>query len=147
MEHALARVCGLLSLAAAALHAGLVEDHLGEWWGYGLFFIAASLGQGLYGLILLALPHRPSSWDAEHWRAWRVKLFGVGVAGNVAVIVLYTVTRSVGIPFVGPAAGEVEPVEALGLATKAIEMLTVAGLLVLVQRLRRRAPDAGRAVV
>lgn len=146
MEQSLARVCGLLSLAAAALHAGLVEEHLGEWWGYGFFFLLASLAQGVYGLVLLALPLRPSSWDAEAWRTWRLRLFAVGVAGNVAVIVLYTITRSVGIPFFGPAAGEVEPVEALGLATKAIEMLTVAGLLVLVHRLRRPAPSASVAV-
>lgn len=145
MDRALAQACGALSLAAAALHAGLVEDHLDEWWGYGLFFITASLGQGLYGLVLLALPRAPA-WDPAQWRAWRLRLFAVGIAGNVAVIVLYTVTRSTGIPLFGPAAGETEPVEALGLATKAIEMLTVLGLLVLVHRLRRQGTAPGPIV-
>lgn len=135
MDHALVRICGLLSLAAAALHAGLVEEHLDEWWGYGFFFIAASLAQGVYGLVLLALPRQPP-WEASQWRAFRLRLFSAGVIGNLAVVALYTLTRSVGIPFFGPAAGEVEPVEAFGLATKAVEMLTVVGLLVLVQRLR-----------
>ncbi|MEK6975866.1 MAG: hypothetical protein AABY18_05945 [Candidatus Thermoplasmatota archaeon] len=139
MDQALARVCGVLSLAAAAMHAGLVDEHLEEWWGYGLFFILASLAQGLYGLILLALPLRPA-WDPEDWRVWRLRLFTAGIVANVAVIVLYTISRSTGIPLFGPAAGEVEPIEALGLATKAVEMLTVLGLLVLVRRLRANRP-------
>ena len=135
MQTAVARVCGVLSLAAAALHAGLVDQHLDEWWGYGLFFILASIGQGLYGLILLALPVRPA-WDPESWRRWRVRLYATGIAGNGAVLVLYTVTRTVGIPLFGPEAGEVEAVDALGLTTKAVELLTVLGLAWLMQRAR-----------
>jgi hypothetical protein len=143
MDHALARICGVLSLAAAALHAGLVEEHMDEWWGYGSFFITASLAQGLYGLVLLALPRQPP-WEASQWHTFRLRLFSAGVIGNLAVIALYALTRSVGIPLLGPAAGEVEPVEAFGLATKAVELLTVGGLLVLVHRLRRS--DAGRTL-
>lgn len=134
---ALVGLCGLLSLAAAALHAGLVGEHLREWWGYGYFFIIASLAQGVYGLVLLALPDRPS-WEPGHWRRFRVKLYSAGIAGNGFVLILYAITRTVGIPF-GPAAGEVEPVEALGLATKAIELLTVGGLAILLQRARAEA--------
>lgn len=139
MSIAVARVCGVLSLAAAALHAGLVEEHLREWWGYGLFFILASVAQGVYGLVLLALPSRPD-WEPAQWRRFRIRLFAAGIAGNGAVLVLYTVTRTVGIPFFGPDAGEVEPVDALGLATKAIELLTVLALAWLMQRARAEAP-------
>lgn len=140
MERGLIRTCGFLFLAAAALHAGLIEDHLQEWWGYGTFFIVASLAQGVYGLVLLALPVSPTSWPTGEWRLWRVRLFTVGIVGNALVILLYTVTRTTGIPLFGPAAGEIEPIETLGLATKAIELLAVGGLLILVRRLRRTVP-------
>ncbi len=139
MSIPVARTVGVLSLAASALHAGLIEEHLGEWWGYGLFFILASVAQGLYGLILLAMPSRPS-WDPAEWRHWRTRMYAAGIVGNGAVLVLYTVTRTVGIPLFGPAAGEVEPVDALGLATKAIELLTVLGLAWLLHRARAEAP-------
>ena len=142
MTTAVARVCGVLSLAASALHAGLVDEHLREWWGYGLFFIVASVAQGVYGLVLLALPSHPTSWEPAQWRDWRVRLYAAGIIGNGAVLVLYTVTRTVGIPFFGPAAGEVEPVDALGLMTKGIELLTVLVLAWLLQRARAEAPRA-----
>ena len=32
----------------------------------------------------------------------------MGIAGNLAIVVLYLLTRTVGIPFFGPEAGEVE---------------------------------------
>lgn len=126
----LVRVAATLSIAASALHAGLVDDHLDEWWGYGLFFIVASLAQGVYGLVLFALPARPS-WEATAWRRWRRGLYKAGVAGNLAVLALYIVTRTSGIPLFGPEAGEVEPVGVLDLVTKGIELLLVACLLAL----------------
>ena len=136
MTRPLEQASATLSLLAAALHAGLVDDHLDEWWGYGLFFILASLAQGVYGLVLFALPGRPTRWDPAHWRTFRLRLYATGVLGNGLVLVLYAVTRTVGIPLFGPAAGEVEPVDALGLATKAVELLTILLLAILLQRTR-----------
>lgn len=135
----LVRLAAVLSLAASALHAGLVDEHLDEWWGYGLFFIAASVGQGLYGLILFALPSRPS-WEARDWRRWRRTLYAVGVAGNLAVLALYVVTRTSGIPLFGPAAGAVEEVGTIDLVTKGIEALLVGCLLALHGLVQREAP-------
>src|SRR5687767_9272314 len=126
------RVAATLSLLAAAVHAAVVEDHLAEWWGYGAFFIAASLAQGLYGLVLFALPARPA-WPASDWLAWRRRLYLAGIAGNLAVIALYAVTRTVGIPLLGPEAGTVEAVGALDAASKAFEAGLVACLLVLLR--------------
>jgi hypothetical protein len=62
----------------------------------------------------------------------------VGIVANSAVIVLYVVTRTVGVPFLGPAAGEVEPPGAGGVITTALEVVLV-GLLVALRR-----PTAGR---
>jgi hypothetical protein len=89
------RAAASLSLLAAAMHLWAVPDHLEEWWGYGAFFVVLALAQGLYALGLVRWP--PS-------RAY----FLVGVAGNLAVAILWLVTRTTGIPLLGPHAGEVE---------------------------------------
>lgn len=133
-----ARAAGALCLAAAALHAALAGEHLREWWGYGAFFVAASIGQGVYGLVLLALPRAPP-WPPGEWRAWRVRMYTVGILGNAAVLALYAVTRTVGIPWLGPAAGEVEPVGTLDLPTKLAEALAV-GVLAALRRQALREP-------
>ncbi|MHB1262286.1 MAG: hypothetical protein ACYC2H_11290 [Thermoplasmatota archaeon] len=141
-DRALVRAAAAMSLLAAAVHAGLIGEHLREWWGYGAFFVLASLAQGTYGLILLALPARPN-WDVLAWRAWRRRLYLAGAAGNAAVIGLYVVSRTLGVPFVGPAEGEVEPVGALDLATKATEALLVGSLLLLRWRVAREGTGTG----
>ena len=136
LDRALVRLAATLSLLAASLHAALVEAHLEEWWGYGLFFVVASVAQGGYGLLLFALPARPR-WEPGAWRSWRRRLYAAGIVGNLAVIGLYAVTRTVGIPWFGPAAGEVEAVGSLDLPTKAAEALTVACLALLSWRVGR----------
>jgi hypothetical protein len=54
----------------------------------------AAAAQILYTPIVLLLPTR-------------IVLLG-GIANNLAIVVLYLLTRTVGIPFFGPEAGEVE---------------------------------------
>lgn len=136
------RTAGGLCLAAAALHAALIDAHLDEWWGYGLFFVVASIAQAVLGLILLSLPRSPA-WPAGQWRAWKRRLFLAGALGNLAVIALYVVTRTLGIPFFGPEAGEVEAVGALDLPTKLAEAGAVA-LLILLHRDAREPAAAGQ---
>jgi hypothetical protein len=109
------RAAASLSLLAAAMHLWAVPDHLEEWWGYGAFFVVLALAQGLYALGLVRWP--PS-------RAY----FLVGVAGNLAVAILWLVTRTTGIPLLGPHAGEVERVGVLDLACTVAEVGIVAGL-------------------
>src|SRR5215218_2112132 len=83
-----------LSLLAALVHLWVTPEHFEEWWGYGAFFLVAGAAQILYVPIVLLLP----TW---------IVLLG-GIAGNLAIVVLYLLTRTVGIPFFGPEAGEVE---------------------------------------
>lgn len=143
----LLRYGGMLSLAAAALHAAVIDTHLEEWWGYGLFFILASIGQGLYGLILLAMPLHPQ-WPPETWARFKTRLFWLGIHLNLMVIALYAITRTTGIPILGPQAGQVEPVGAFDLVTKGIEAALASCLLLLValdknpKTTTKRAPEA-----
>ena len=45
-----------------------------------------------------------------------------GIAGNLAIVVLYLLTRTVGIPLFGPGAGEVEGVSFIGLCATTSEV-------------------------
>lgn len=116
-----------LSLGAALIHSVLVEEHLAEWWGYGLFFLLAALAQGFYGVLLLAQPWQPSRYGGGALDAGRLQrgILLAGILGNLSIVALYVVTRTVGIPFFGPEAGEVEPWTGLGLVSKAAELALV----------------------
>ncbi len=105
-----------LSLAAAMIHLWVVPDHLGEWWGYGFFFLFVALAQGLYGVVLLRWPER--------------RLLLAGVAGNLALISLFVSMHTAGLPL-GPHTGEAHPVDALGISATASELALVLLLLAL----------------
>jgi hypothetical protein len=87
-------VAAALSLVAALVHLWAMPEHFERWWGYGAFFLFVAIAQGFYGVALLR-------WS-------RPPFFLLGVTGNLAVVILYVVTRTVGVPFFGPHAGEVE---------------------------------------
>ncbi len=85
-----------LSLVAALVHLWVTPEHFEEWWGYGTFFLVSAAAQALYAPLLLRWPNRT--------------ILLLGVAGNLAIVSLYLLTRTVGIPFFGPHAGEAEGV-------------------------------------
>ena len=97
-----------LSLLAALIHLWVTPEHLEEWWGYGTFFLIAAIVQGLYGVALLRRPRRPL-------------LLLLGIGGNLSIVVLYLLTRTVG----GPHAGEVEGVRVADLSATAAELALV----------------------
>jgi len=67
-----------------------------------------------------------------------VLFYGVGLTGNLAIALLYLVTRTFGIPSFGPAAGEIEGWDAFGLITTGLEVAVVVLLTVIITRIRRR---------
>jgi hypothetical protein len=83
-----------LSLVAALVHLWVTPEHLEEWWGFGAFFLVCAAAQALYAQLLLRRPNQA--------------ILLLGVAGNLAVVILWLVTRTTGIPLFGPHAGEVE---------------------------------------
>jgi manganese oxidase len=103
------------SLIAALIHLWVIPEHLEEWWGYGAFFLISAVAQGAYSGALLRWPRRP--------------LLLLGIGGNVSIIVLYLLTRTVGIPFFGPHAGEVEGVGVADLCATTSELALVVALL------------------
>ncbi|WP_051276764.1 hypothetical protein [Marmoricola sp. URHB0036] len=74
------------SVAAAGGHAAVFPHHLGEAWYLGLFFLLVTLSQAAWAVLVLL--------DATSDR-----LLLAGIAGSLGLIVLWTVSRTAGLPF------------------------------------------------
>lgn len=116
---ALVHVVGWASVLAGLAHGGLAPAHFDEWWGYGLFFAVAAVAQALSGLAVLT--------DAVPSPSARRRVLLGGAVGNALIAALYAWTRTVGIPFFGPGAGEVEGVGGIDLVVLALEAVAVLG--------------------
>jgi hypothetical protein len=117
----------LLSVAAAVIHVWVMPEHFEEWWGYGLFFLIAAITQALYAIVILRAP-TPT-------------LLRVGIIGNVAIIALWVVTRTIGIPVFGPHAGEIEAIGAIDVASKVVEVLLIVVLGVILRSASQHPPQ------
>lgn len=131
----------LCSLGAGAIHFAVAPEHFQEWWGYGLFFLAVGLFQGLYALALI----RTQVSSATNPEAWGLALSLIGIFVNLLVIGLYLVSRTAGVPWLGPEAGVVEEVGVLDATSKALELTVVAILIRFVLQHRFRPNYLGAA--
>lgn len=95
------------------LHAAVVREHWEEWALFGAFFVAAALAQGVWGSLLL-------NGVAPRW------LVGGGGFGQLAIIAVWVLSRTVGLP-VGPDVGIAERIGFLDALTTAFEGLAVLG--------------------
>lgn len=108
-----------LSAGAGLIHLMVAPQHFEEWIGYGLFFLGAAGVQLGYALLLAWKPNR--------------KVLLAGIIGNGLIIGLYLITRTVGIPFFGPEAGEVEPIGTLDVISKIVEVALIFSLAMLLR--------------
>jgi hypothetical protein len=112
-----------LSAGAGYVHLAYAESHFDAWWAYGAFFVAAGNLQLIYAALLVWRP-----------RAW---LPLAGIAGNLAIVVVYVLSRTNGIP-IGPHARVVEDAGAVDWATTAAQVAVIAALTAMLEgRLRR----------
>jgi hypothetical protein len=86
-------VAASLSLGAGLVHLEVTDDHWVVWWGYGLFFLLTGIGQVLYAAAVVKWPRAAVLW--------------IGIVGNLAIVGMYLITRTNGIP-AGPGAGHIE---------------------------------------
>jgi len=119
----MAAVAAALSLLAAWVHLAYTASHFRQWWAYGAFFLAAGAGQALYAPLVVRRP------------APAVAL--LGIAGNLAIVGMYVVSRTAGPPL-GPHAHVPEPTGPIDLATTAAEIALVGVLLTLAGARTRR---------
>ncbi|HEV7882925.1 MAG TPA: hypothetical protein VGO81_05105 [Solirubrobacteraceae bacterium] len=116
-----------LSLLAGYVHFAYAESHFEEWWGYGAFFVAAGNLQALFAALIVWRP-----------RAWQPL---AGIAGNLAIVVVYLLSRTSGIPL-GPHARVVEAAGAIDWATTAGQVALIGALIAMLDgRGRRRIID------
>ena len=120
-----------LSLLAALIHLWVTPEHFEEWWGYGAFFFVTAAAQVLYAPLVLIWPTRV--------------VLVLGMGGNLTVVVLYLLTRTVGIPLFGPGAGEVEGMGFIDLCATASEVGIAAALGAAL--LRETAPKRRRMIL
>ena len=113
--------------ASAGVHAALVPEHLTESAGAGGGFIAATV---LLAALVVALIRRPDSG----------LVLAAAAATLVGLLVSYALAVTSGMPVLMP---EPEPVEAVALATKAVEALGLAAAWGLLRRDRAAALLAG----
>lgn len=108
----------LLSSVAGVIHAYYMPEHFEMWVGYGMFFLVATVCQVLLPLVLLAFRPVP-----------RMVLWA-GILGNAAIIAMWIVARTIGLPF-GPMTGEVESIGVLDLTSKIAELGVIICLIML----------------
>jgi hypothetical protein len=116
-------IAAVLSLGAAWVHFAYTASHLRQWWAYGAFFLATGAGQAVFAPLVV---RRPRPW-----------VVAVGIAGNLAIVAMYVVSRTAGPPL-GPHAHVPEPAGAVDLATTAVEIALVGVLLTLLGGRSRR---------
>jgi hypothetical protein len=117
-REAVVSAVALCSAGAGAAHAVATPEHFQEHLAFGVFFLAVTVWQlGVFA----ATRHRPS-------RA----LWASTLAGTVAVLAVWAVSRTTGLPF-GPEAWTSEPAGYLDLASGAYELAIVAGCLQLLR--------------
>jgi uncharacterized protein (DUF305 family) len=104
------------SMIAALIHLWVMPAYFDKWWGYQVFFLVVAIAQGLYGVALL-------SWGS------RKLLLLIGIVGNILIIVLYLIVHTIGIPLLGPYAGEVQGGGAIDLGAMVAELAVVITLM------------------
>lgn len=109
----------LFSLGAAGIHFAVTQAHFEEYWLFGVFFVALAWFQTLWAILVVVSPHR--------------LLLLLGAVGNGAVVALWAVTRTTGIPL-GPNAGVPEAAETVDVLSTVFEILVVLGCLFLLYR-------------
>jgi len=110
----------VLSAAASAIHMLMTPVYFQQWLGYGAFFFTVSFAQLLYATSLAVAP----TFRLELW---------AGIVGNGAIIAMWLVTRTLGIPFFGPEAGQVQPVGIPDLLATLVELALIVHLAVLLR--------------
>ena len=100
-----------LAAGAALIHGSVMAAHFREYWLFGLFFAVITplqLAWG-YGVTRTDAPPR--------------RLLALGAAGSLAIVTLWLVTRTAGLPF-GPDSGQAESVGVKDVLASADEVLT-----------------------
>jgi hypothetical protein len=112
-------IVALASAGAATVHFAVISEHVDQWWLFGVFFAGSGLTQALFAVLVLLLTSP--------------MIYAAGALGNAGIVVLWIVTRTVGLPF-GPNSGEAELVGTADVIATVLEAIIVFGCVVLLMR-------------
>jgi hypothetical protein len=115
------------SIAAAAIHFAVVGEHFDVGLLHGLFFVTVAWAQVLWALAVLIAP-RPAVLTA-------------GIAGNAAIVLVWALSRTVGVP-VPPDPWTPEAVGVADLVATGLELVVIAGSVVALRRPRAVAASS-----
>ena len=119
----------LLTLGAAAIHIAVAPEHFFVYVPYAVFFVCIGVAQVALAAALLIAPSR--------------RLYTFALAGTLAVIGIWLLSRSAGLP-IGPTPWRPEAITATDLAATLMEAIAC---ILFVLRLRRLSPRRGRVRV
>jgi hypothetical protein len=124
----------VISLATAAIHFAVMSAHFGEHFAFGLFFAVVAWLQSLWAVGVVASASR--------------KLLWVGAIVNAAVVIVWIVSRTSGLP-IGPEAGTPEPPAFADVLSTILELALVvgAGLLLVLEAPRAVARTRTAAAI
>lgn len=114
------------SLAAAGVHAAVAPPHLREGALIGAFFVACAAAQLI--------------WAALAWQRPTPAVLWSGIVGNLAVLALWLVSRTVGIPGI---AGGPEPIGPWDVTCALWEVVIVVGCLRMLRETTPVEPQGG----
>ncbi|MDX6676114.1 MAG: hypothetical protein QOE31_166 [Solirubrobacteraceae bacterium] len=118
----LAVIAALLVLASSLIHAVVIAVHFEEYWLFGVLFAIAAVLQAL--------------WVAQVYSGPLTRrLLLVGAAGNLALAVVWALSRTVGLP-IGPQARQPEAVGIVDTLSTLDELLAVLIIAVVLRCLR-----------
>jgi hypothetical protein len=116
------------SLATAGIHFAVMGEHFREYVAFGVFFSLVAWFQALWALGIAVSPTRP--------------LLTVGLVVNAAVVVIWVVSRTAGLP-IGPEPGTAEPAAFLDVLSTILEIGIVVVTATLLLRGRPAASPGG----
>lgn len=109
-----------LSVGAGVIHLLMTPIFFQQWLGYGVFFVTVAFAQITGAAAYAVMP-------TSRFLLW------AGIVANSAIIALWLVTRTLGVPFVGPEAGQVLPAGVPDLLSVVIELALIGHLVVLLR--------------
>ena len=119
---ALLNSAALLTLGAAAIHLAVTPEHFEMFVPHAIFFIGLAIAQAALAVAILFAPQR--------------SLFIAAAVGTIAVIGLYLVSRTIGLP-IAPEPWRPEPVGFPDVAATLMEAVAAVQFLILIRRPRK----------
>jgi hypothetical protein len=104
-------VAAVLVFASSFIHAAVIADHFEEFWLFGAFFAAITGLQAAWTVLIYGDPLNRA-------------LLLVGAVGNGALVVVWTISRTIGVP-VGPQPWRPEAVGVVDVLSTLDELVTV----------------------